>query len=192
MNKVKVTQDQADAIHQWRTCSDRNDSELVETHIRGWVLESDLSLNELDLDDFIKALYIGYEVEPQFKVGDWVVRENVITKITNINYKLDSEGAITTERFLSWVTDNHLRHATPEEIAEEKERRWWSKHGRENWELKNGDVLDKRNFAYTVRAVDESYVMFNEFATKKTWDELKKDFKVACFAEKRLDKGESK
>ena len=38
------------------------------------------------------------------------------------------------------VLIENIRHATSEEIAEEKQRRWWSERGRDVWELK---VLDK-------------------------------------------------
>src|SRR5699024_11169044 len=54
--------------------------------------------NEMDLDTLIKALYIGYEVEPEFKVGDWVVHE-----FGNKTYKI-AEGKPLIE--CEYVLDN--------------------------------------------------------------------------------------
>src|SRR5699024_4095466 len=89
-------------------------------------------LLELSTDDFMNAFEYGYEVEPEFNVGDWVVvtfklhtrSYGKTFKITDKKescsigdkycFDLDGEGVVYA---------NELRHATPEEIAEEKERR---------------------------------------------------------------------
>ncbi|MEC5422363.1 hypothetical protein QGM71_02515 [Virgibacillus sp. C22-A2] len=192
MEKVKLTQEQADAIYQWRKCSEKDDSELVEKHIQGWVLETDQPLNDLDLDDFIKALYVGYEVEPEFEVGDWVVHDLNKTPrkiLRESNHANGDCGKFVLED--KWgVLPDFLRHATPKEIKQEKERRWWSKHGREVWVIKEGDFLSSPyGGSCEVASVDENKgIRFAYGYGYYDWEVIKSEYKVACFIKNRLDK----
>ena len=90
--------------------------------------------------------------------------------------------------------NSDIRHATPEEIAEEKERRLFAEHGRKKWELKRGDILiDESGHTRIVRGstdahgfLDENKVHFMD-GDWEIFEYVKKIYKVACFAEKRLD-----
>src|SRR5699024_5083701 len=122
MEKVKLTRDQRQTVKNFMN--------------NGNILK--LTVNELD-----KVIDGEYEVESEFKVGDWVL--DVYEGITRIDSK-EKEGLWIGEGTLTWVNYDgecyeRLRHATPDEIAEEKQRRWWAKHGREVWELKLNDEI---------------------------------------------------
>src|SRR5690625_7480192 len=72
MEKVKLTPEQANAIKKWI-----NKELLIIAKASGLFEHStDESIAELTMEQLVKALYIGYEVEPEFKVGDWVVNAN--------------------------------------------------------------------------------------------------------------------
>lgn len=148
---------------------------------------------EIDLDTLIRALYIGYEVELDYKANDWVVVNNhgdiwtaKIAKITHdeIAVYVDECPYVDNKQYYVF---SKLRHATHEEIQQEKERRWWTRNGRNVWELKKGDLLSRNNVSYTVWEVHEDEVIFNEFGIAKTWEELRNNFKVASFVKDRLD-----
>src|SRR5699024_9365619 len=152
--------------------------------------------------------------EPDFKVWDWVVvtfelHETIYGKtkmITHVEescsvgdkycYKLDGEGS---------VYKNEIRHATPSEIAEEKRRRCWAKHGRDVNEYRVGDIIMECDGYFGVITElpkehpsqerdddmsDESnyYVKIDpdwrpcDYQTRHV-----EDLKIVCFAENRLD-----
>ena len=92
--------------------------------------------------------------EPDFKVGDYVtyegVFENKIAKIDSINedelhglwYGQEEEGI----RQDCWFKGGHtVRHATPEEIAEYEVALTFHKHGRDPFEVKEGDLIEYPN-----------------------------------------------
>ena len=119
------------------------------------------------------AIKHGYEVEPEYKVGDWVVyeyssRPEQINAICNRKIETNSNYGYA-DRF---------RHATESEIAQEKERKWWSEHNRAPREIKMGDIITKPDgFSFTYDGLGVPI--------------LPKGHKVACFREDRLDWGES-
>src|SRR5690625_561672 len=202
MEKVKVTQKQAAAIEVHKKHIGTDLPEIINTQISGWQFQENKCLDELTLDEFIRALYIGYEVELGFNIGDWVVLEDgFIGEIEFIN-ELEGWANIgdtkrTKERGVCLAKTYDLidivRHATPSEIAEEKERRWWKKHGRDVWELKKGDLLFCNHGGRVHRVMQPN---LNKPAQDETrlsdglWvtdDELKRNWKVACFIKDRLD-----
>src|SRR5690625_4262140 len=127
VDKVILTKEQANAIKRWI-----NKEQLIIAKASGLLEHSmDESIAELTMEQLVKALYIGYEVEPEFKVGDWVVWDDmkIIGQLVEIGIGLRVD-AIEYD-FPQDISLKFLRHATPEEIAEEKERRFWNKFGRE-------------------------------------------------------------
>lgn len=188
MEKVKVTKEQAEAIERWA-----DKIQLVKAKLCGFLNHGeDESIAEMTDDELIEALYIGYEVEPEFKVGDWVILQNgKIGKIEWINYSKNLVSIYDCEVGVVCIDDIE-RHATPEEIAAEKERRWWAKHGRDVWELRPGDLLvsDIRVFK-EVREVNNDSVTF-VYENYVSMDRLKLYYKVVCFAEDRIDNTEKR
>ena len=147
MERVKVTQEQAELMEEVRVCA--SVSELCyERCLNGSWIGVFKPLNELNADEFARALYIGYEVIPEFKKGDWVV--NAAGTIGEIK---ETEGRIFQVFWGSGIPmrcnkDVFERHATEEEIAEEKERRWWHRHGRGVWEFKTRDIVKDKSGEY--------------------------------------------
>ena len=138
--KVKVTKEQAEAIEKFQKT----------------VHELGISLDEL------KVIFeSGYEVKPEFKVGDWVICKKT-KQIGQIEeYGIWDDSVWVTNDEFNFFTD--YRHATPSEIAEEKERRWWKKHGRKKWDLKRGDILiDESGHTRIVRGLTDAHGFLDE------------------------------
>lgn len=85
--KVRVTQEQADAIEYLTTKGFWSQEELIKLQAEKFVWEGPRAkgLNGMPLLTFVDALRIGYEIEPEFKVGDWVVPSG-IEKYFNSGY----------------------------------------------------------------------------------------------------------
>ena len=193
MEKVKLTQEQADAIE--RGIKIYGKSRIMNDHaLDGWVGNLN-DLNGLTKDEIARALYVGYEVVPEFKVGDWVYVEAPKEELPNVYKIMNTERYIVNlDRLYGKHKKSDIRHATPKEIAEEKERRWWVKHGRDVWELKEGDVLKENGgTSHPVVVTRENKTddghdrtpSFNFIFTEM--DCIKKNFRVVCFAEDRKD-----
>ena len=194
MEKVKLTQEQAKAIKRWV-----NKEQLIIAKASGLLEHSiDESIAELTMEQLVKALYIGYEVEPEFKKGDYVMvkwknrEKEEFYRVVSI----DPWGSIHIETLDGSPNSSgheNTRHATPEEIAAEKERRWWKKHGRDVWELRKGDVL--------YDSIEEEALVFEKYDqdlddevahfTNGLWEPMrnvKRRLRVVSFAEQRLDR----
>ena len=71
-------------------------------------------LEELSLDELARILYTGYEVEEEFKKGDWIV--NGFGTVFDLSaFQISKLGKMNVLM--------NIRHATPQEIVQEKERR---------------------------------------------------------------------
>ena len=131
MGKVKITQKQADKIWGWEMHTGGK-SKLLELHAK-YSLVCNNCLQSLTLDELARALYVGYEVEVEVKVGDLIIDKNdnykTVIEITEIE---------TFHLFGNWsdergqetgicIMTEYARHATESEIAAEKGRRMDSK-----------------------------------------------------------------
>jgi len=184
MGKVKLTKEQAEAIERITT-----KSLAVGKHIEtGWKTRRDLCLNELTTDELIKALYIGYEVEPEIKIGDFVdiglFGLCKIAEVTGVKGKLIAING--SEEYHEFKINRVL---TDEEKQEEKERRWWADHGREVWELKQKDILVKGNCESIVDHVGKDKVVLikNGLKVVVKMFNIKKHYRVRYLAEDRKD-----
>src|SRR5699024_6944380 len=77
MEKVRLTQEQMKAL-EW-VISGRSKESIVKEKAsrlktRGSYMldENNIVFNDMAFETLVKALYIGYEVEEAFEVGDWV------------------------------------------------------------------------------------------------------------------------
>lgn len=187
MGKVKLTQEQADWIEKYTLTQEQVDH-LIDIHSHR--KRPDSPLVDLSTSKLARALYSGYEVEAEFKVGDWVITgRGLLGKYlekTSEVYRFNLIGG-------HHATSDNIRHATPEEVAKEKERIWWKKHGREPWELKEDDVLEYLGDLLIVDSFDSEDICFrsNKNCTKnhymENFDYVQKHFRVVCFAEDRKD-----
>src|SRR5699024_245521 len=166
----------------------------------GWVGNL-VNLNGITKDEMARALYIGYEVEETFKVDDWVTSVSgatcQITKIRGEEVWGQWNRLTVTENYIKKV---NVRHATPEEISKEKQRRWWARHGREVWELKVNDEIRHKE---SDRRFDIVHIFDNgdiNMERTSTNDYKQKEvvtvkrsyisnyyYEVVCFAEDRKD-----
>lgn len=201
MKKAKVTQEQAEAIEIIKSddkkygCFEANLRVQVE---KGWTGNIFECLNEIKTEDYVRALFVGYEVEPEYKVGDWVIykRFNGENLIGRIERDVDSNElaiklAISDDPQLG-IIKFITRHATTEEIATEKTRRWWSNNNRDVWELKRGDLIASQDKGVSSirevkRAFGEGGVITLPNHAVYGRKELETFFKLVCFAEDRKD-----
>jgi len=181
MEKVKLTQEQVSAINNCRNIV--GDEMLIEMQVNRrnspWRNKWN-AINELDLLTLVDALRIGYEVEPEFKVGDWVIDEfsGSMTIIENAGYANDLNNC-----------RNNIRKATKEEIAKEKQRRWWAKHGRYVGEYKENDVVTSRHTKEILylKEVDNERYYLSDNSVYRDKEEMLNHYLIVCFAEDRKD-----
>lgn len=192
MKKVILTKEQANAIEEIKKGDEGGITygNIKTLFHKQWTHPPFNSLNTLNTKEFLDALYIGYEVKPEFKVGDWVYHQSdgIVSQITRVNFNKLVPDAINTDGHKGWISCEDIRHATSEEIKQEKERRWWEKHGREVWELKDGDVLISKNTGKLYEVVRDFSDIIRLNTSIYFIDAIKQEFKVVCFAEQRLDK----
>lgn len=135
--KVKITREQAEAI-KWLKERVFTAEDVIVSHAtrpNNWTLDQNKALNGMPLLNLIDAYRFGYEVEEEYKVGDWVADTlsgsiGKVVRVGNDFVELDG-GEVPSF--------DYARHATPEEIKAEQERRVWAKIGRGVMEFRHGD-----------------------------------------------------
>lgn len=190
MEKVKVTQEQADAIDLFTFTGNTLEGF---SRKRKSFSNAFKSIKELTVDEMAKALFIGYEVEPEFKVGDWVSYDNGIAGwMTKVVVQI--EGSYLHLTPTGMLLKKFARHATAEEIAKEKQHRWWNSHGREVWELRRGDIIQKNEtngVTYEVTHTRDDYIGLFEIGSfnheSELIDVVYEGYRVVCFSEDRKD-----
>lgn len=187
-DKVMVTQDQADAIDDLLNDSLLWDADqILERHTNGsmWFERNNRCLNGLSVPEMAKALYVGYEVEPEYKEKDWITvfHENGtwkctarITSIDNEYLTVDVPNIHNKELLINLDGWDVVRHSTESEIAEEKERRKFASVGREPGEIREGDIVINNDHGHPAIVTDIQ--KFIEHVDKYT---------IACFVDHRED-----
>lgn len=137
MEKVKLTPEQAESLEYLKRNFRSKDIVIFHVHKYGCFWDGRAEgINGLGVDTLIKALYIGYEIEEPFKVGDWVVfKSGLISKITKTDISHKKEQLIQVDNIEPGenADDEYIpvsdvvRKATEEEILAEKERRKWAR-----------------------------------------------------------------
>lgn len=197
MQKVKLTREQADVIEKVKCNSDDKVDTFLEYHLahRHSYKDAFTPLLDLTVDEIAIALHVGYEVEPEFNVGDWLHlhlnNEDVVREYHSPSHMKEHHFYKNLEgRPRPFSGEDYIRHATPEEIAEEKERRLFAENGREPWELAGGDILKANDGGYlvTVKAIlPGGHPLFEGGEVYVDIENVKRDYKVACFSEDRKD-----
>ena len=208
--KVVLTQEQADAVESAKKRYGK-DQFLYEFsrmlhEISPLQFTGSLGpINDLALHRVAKALYIGYEVEPSIKIGDFVdIGLFGISKITEVTGVKGNAIAINgSEEYHEFKINRVL---TDEEKQEEKQRRWWAEHGRKVWELELLDKVRLSNVEYEVIEVCQKgvyklqtneYVPFHSIYVTNDQSKIggkdgielieENNSKVVCFREDRKD-----
>ena len=149
------------------------------------------AFESIDLYTLIKALYIGYEVEQEVKDGDFVdiglFGISKVAEVTGVKGKLIAING--SDEYHEFKINGVL---TDEEKQEEKQCRWWAKHGRKVWEIREDDILEYLGDLYIIDSFDSEEVCLKSGIERKTnygepFDYVKRHFKVVCFAEDRKD-----
>lgn len=114
--------------------------------------------------------------EPEFKVGDYVKNDPWIGKVEQkgMNILIGSYYDKKDNKILSnfYAVDcDETQHATPEEIAEYEAALTFHKHGREPFEVKNGDLIRTPSEKFTFILNPENYTK-EEFLDYR-WEFLK-------------------
>ena len=139
------------------------------------------SLSNFTPQQFALLLCGWYKVKEPFKVGDWV-KSNSTSKVARID-----ERGVMDDR--AWVDDFEVnffidfRHATPEEIAQEKKRRFWAELGREVDEYKIGDIVAKNGNVQEISGVLRDGWKIQTYSLPVYNDELT----LICPVERRMD-----
>lgn len=184
MSKVILTQEQADAVKKLKESIKVNHEKFRSNHqcnLADW----EYVLLDIPTEKYLNAIFEGYEVAPTFKIGDWATHK--LTGDIGIVDWANSESVYTDNDMVGRMKD--FRHSTPEEITEEEDRRLFARHGRGVWELRKNDIL--YNPWLGIRTVfhirENGKVSFSEGHKEYEIDEIKESYRVACFAEDRLD-----
>lgn len=154
--KVKVPQEIADAIERLRKkpksdfeiiiLVNRPDRESGYTEIesiKDWIRKAGY-----DVDLLLEVLVNGYEIAPEYKIGDWVANldgSNIYPKgdVKVVEVGLVDEFYVRPANDVAWgFPFSLLRHATPEEIKTEVERQLWESIGRKVGEFRDGDTIE--------------------------------------------------
>ena len=114
MEKQIITYEQADKISEWEY-NTGHPGRLLKLHAKNKLSKRSECLQSLSLDQLARAIYVGYEVEEHFKVGDWVVN-------TCHNSIFQLEQSEVKDFFERIPVLKHIRHATESEIADKKGR----------------------------------------------------------------------
>lgn len=195
MEKVKLSQEQAGAIKEKLKTHNKNDILRMRANpfskMGAHINAGNKIILDMEIEKLAKALFIGYEIDQEFEVGDWVVREqetnnDFIGKITRIK-KGTNYGTVYSIDRLNLKT-NEIRHATNDEIKQEKERRWWNKHNRSAWDLNRFDVLiNKFDSKLHGRIVNETHnklgVKFYGNNGYTGWKTIKRQYEIVSFVE---------
>lgn len=191
MEKVKLTQEQAEAIEKLKEEHLKRLKKIMNNPEYYDFTDLEKPLLGLTANEYFDALYNGYEVEETYKVGGYITRldNGLVFKITGVNHQEKYVyGSSSTIHYFK-----NIRHSTDEEIENEKQRIWWKKHGRDVWELRGGDALKSRNIKIVeqVEKLDHSYdgeeiVIFGG-GNWEYFTDVKRKYDIVYFAEDRKD-----
>src|SRR5699024_599484 len=188
MKKVKVTQEQSEAIERIKKDIDGGITMAnINNQLRGgWFSSPYTSLNKLDIKEFLDAIYIGYEVELDIYIGDYVVNENgtigIVKEITSGGNFLKGQWLTGAQVSMECPSSYIERLATDEEII-------FAKKGREVWELRERDILSHKitGAIHEIKNHINNVTYFKSQVSGLNLDATKIHYLVACFAEDRQD-----
>ena len=144
VEKVTLTKEQAEAIEFIKTVGYSNDN-MVNSHVTGWSATNTAVLNVLKVSEMAKALYIGYEIEPEkpkFQPEDKVLfHASKKPKINTLKDKSPFDDNAWTTKEGSCIDEEDFSKATQEEVY------WYETLNRET--VKNfriGDIYIDREY----------------------------------------------
>src|SRR5690625_2696514 len=181
MEKVKLTQEQAEDLEEALHAYEDDKDHMLNVFVRAKDTSDWGSISHFSPSKIAKALYIGYEVELEFKAGDWVKvfwsnSNPSIHKLLSVD---DEFARIDGDQLNKMPPKDIIGKPTSEEIEKEKECRWWFRHNRDVWELREGDILTDGYHVSQVNNANKSIVWFRApFNKGYEYHEVKEKFKV--------------
>ena len=182
MNKIKVTQEQANWLDRYVT----DEGIDYAINIQVYRKRPDSPIADWDTSKVARALYVGYEVESDIEVGDYVVNEKgtvgIVKEIGGNGNRFMGRWLTGSQMSMDCSSDNIKRHATNEEVL-------FAKNGRYIWELSSGDILKDRETGKIHEVISESYIgtLLTCHTSPLNLDEIKRRYKLVCFSENRTD-----
>lgn len=211
MGKVKVTKVQAEWLERYPLTQGQIDHYI---DLQPLKKRPDSPIVDWSAATLARALYNGYEVEPVFEVGDWVVLvpgdytgwgyTDYPGEVASVNDELGRVAAIFGGERLVYPR-RMLKKINADEVPKLKEKAWFSKHDREVQEFKTNDIV-----SYDCSSWGGIYIVYNEKYSKdvfgnrlvSVWNSRMhdgrvlsfkaKELEVICFAEDRKDVAHAK
>lgn len=174
MGKVKISQEQADLVEQFK----RN--------FKGFGREI-----------LIEVIKGRYEIELKFKEGDIVndgygrIRE--VSSVGDNGIMLYTNHENSAAELFGNQTDEYkqIRHAKDEVVEIYKRKKFWNENGRKVWELKEGDVLNINDSYESIKEIYEGEYIFESGITEEVnnFNKLIEigNVEVICFVHDRKD-----
>ena len=155
-------------------------SASIESFARGTLtVESNLSEAKSSAKKLIEKIdeYLESQ-EPEFKVGDYVVDDGsyLMMKVDEVSNSVVCSKICYNFRYfrvrINFVCETgYLRHATPEEIKEYESALNFYKHGRDPFEVKEGDLVESKSGRNIIVFYPENYSRVSFL--KDGWEFLK-------------------
>ena len=187
MDKLVITQEQERSFLDFKStnkdCKTEEMLELFNDNHKHWESQSRKGIASFTPQQFALLLCGWYEVEEEYTIGDWVIylHSNQIFMVKGIGI----DGSIMTDDPTNgkYTHSSHYRKATPEEIAQEKERRFWAELGREVDGYKVGDVVSKSGNIQEISGTLRDGWKIQTYSSPVYNDELT----LICPVERRMD-----
>ena len=201
MDKLKITKEQEKALRKINETYGIEGGEQGNAHkVINRFIESENwnckgnwgSFHDFTPEQFALLLCGWYTVEEEFKVGDWVYNETVGRYAPIDQRGVDDESVWVDDEEFNFFRKSQIRKATPEEIAQEQNRRKWAEIGRSVNEYRNGDIIESPDgvMGRVGDTYDEDIVAVDLEKTPIVHEFHAKDLKLICPVERRFDTNE--
>ena len=190
-SKLKITHEQEEALQKFINEPMRNTNSKLAYYIERQnempFMHEYISLNDFTPEQFALLLCGWYEVEKSFKEGDWIDWFGSICKVTKAERSTSGRLLIHTDESEGHVYEEECKKATPEEIAQEKERRKWAEIGREPDEFREGDILFDGSIYIKFKSYESNvFAITIDDGDFETRHQLK-NLSLVCPVERRFD-----
>lgn len=148
MSKTYISKLQGELLDELIKQSNMNKEEIVEAKIKNSMPAGYKSLDLLSTEDVIKYLYVpsSYtdELPEHCKVGGKVRYRNLIYQVMWVDEDLGTMSVRCDKGTLHNIGCNVVKPVSSEEMIYAEEKDLFAKHGRDYWEIKEGDLLISR------------------------------------------------
>lgn len=200
MNKTYISKLQGERINKTMHQCKMEKDVFIEMKVKNLLPIGSVSLETLETKDIINYLYFPElctsEVPTHCKEGEWVRFRGMVLQVTWTDDDTGGIGLLSYEGINYNTGFNKVKPICSEEKLEAKERFLFAEHGRDYWEIKEGDLLISRDNVHScdVKFVQGGFdkigcLMANGVQDEYIEDleELKEKYVVLVFAEDIVD-----